>query len=704
METKNAIFLLVLGVAVGIMARSVMRLLQYLSFAQPDMRWDRIPERIRQTIVVGIAQKKILRDKAAGPIHAGIFWGFMILLSAAAEAVLEGIHPALNLNFLGPIYSLFTILTDAFCLLIILGTAMSLWRRYVSKIKRLQVEAEKVEAAMILLTIFSIVTFLLLQNAARVYLHADYSWAVRPVSSVVASVLHFNHTAYEIFWWLHILLILAFTNYLPYSKHLHVLTSIPNVFFSRITYPNVLEKIDFEAEGVEKFGVNDIEDLSWKSILDGYTCTHCGRCTSVCPANQTGKVLDPREVIIQINHRTMDKGPLMAKLKDFGDNSSRPDRKEAVAAILKGKKPEEMDGLQRQIFNDLLSPEEQEVWSKKLIGDYVNPDALWACTTCGACMQECPVNIEHVPAIVGMRRSMVMMEAAFNEEAALLPDIFGNIENNAVPWGGMAADDRALWAEGTSIKTVAEDSDMEVLFWVGCAGSYDERAKNITRSFAELMQLANVNFRILGTEERCTGDPARRAGNEYLADMMTKMNVETLNMYNVRHIVTTCPHCLNTLKNDYPQFGGNYEVLHHSQYIKQLIEGGRLQLDSNKGVSKEAVAYHDSCYLGRYNQEFEAPRATLDAVPGLEILEVRRSGDKGFCCGAGGARMFMEEMVGERVNINRTNELLATGASTIAVNCPFCTTMITDGVKAAEKIESVSVKDISEIVLEAVKK
>jgi len=709
METKNYIFVLILGIAVALFSRSMMRLISYLSFAQFEVRWDNIVERLKNTFWVGFAQKKILRDKTAGPIHAGIFWGFVILLSAAAEAVLEGIHPALHLNWLGPVYSVFSLLVDVFCTLIIVGVILSLWRRYVTKVQRLQVESEKVEAGMILLAIFTIVTALLFQNASRITLHTDYSYAIRPVATIISIVLssifsaNTLHIVYEACWWIHILVIFAFTNYLPYSKHLHVFTSIPNVFFSPIPYPNVLQKIDFEEEGIEKFGVSDIEDLSWKSLFDGYTCTHCGRCTSVCPANQTGKVLDPREIIIQINHRTMDKGPLQVKLKDVADNSSRQDRKLAVQSILNGKKLDEMDELQREIFTATLTEVEQQTWQKKLIGDYINPDALWACTTCGACMQECPVNIEHVPAIVGMRRSMVMMESSFNDEAALLPDIYGNIENNAVPWGGMSASDRALWSEGMNIKTVADDNNMEVLFWVGCAGSYDERAKSITRSFAELMQLANVNFRILGTEERCTGDPARRSGNEYLADMMTKMNVETLNGYGVTQIVTTCPHCFNTLINDYPQFGGKYNVMHHSQYIRELIHNGRLVIDSTS-LTNEAITYHDSCYLGRYNQEFEAPRAVLNSVPGLQILEVQRTGDKGFCCGAGGARMFMEEVVGERVNINRTKELVDTGASTIAVNCPFCTTMIVDGVKALEKTDSVQVKDISEVVLASVVK
>ena len=674
MELKNIAFLIILAAAFGIFTRSAMRLIAWLNVGKADNRFDRLGERIKTTLIVGFGQSKILRDKVAGPIHAGIFWGFIVLLFSAIEMILEGFNERWSLNFLGPVYSVITILTDIFCLLIIVGTMMSLWRRYITKVKRLQVEHEKVEAGMILLTIFTIVSGLFIQNALRGQLPSgDFSWAVRPVSAPFGAVLagafgSGSHLVFEIAWWTHALLILAFMNYLPYSKHLHVLTSIPNVFLGPLAPSNAMQPINFEEEGVEKFGVVDIEDLSWKSLLDGYTCTHCGRCTSVCPANQTGKVLDPRGIIIAIHDRTMDKAPLILKKQN----------------------------------NEELTTEEQAVWDKKLIGDYVNPDALWACTTCGACMQECPVNIEHVPAIVGMRRSMVMMESMFNDESALLPDIYGNMETNSVPWGGFGQADRANWAEGMNIKTAAEDASMEVLFWVGCAGSYDERAKKTTKAFAELMQIAGVDFRILGTEENCTGDVARRTGNEYLADMLTKTNVETFQRYNVTKIVATCPHCFNSLKNEYPQYGFSAEILHHTQFIQELIASGRLKIDRST-ASTEAITYHDSCYLGRYNNEFEAPRAAIENVPGLTILEPARSGDRGLCCGAGGGRMFMEEHVGDRVNITRTNELLATGAETIAVNCPFCATMITDGVKAAERTETVVVRDVAEILLDHVR-
>lgn len=700
MTPKNLIFWLVFIAAASVFGRSVWKLRQYLRFAQPDNRFDNLGRRVRQMLTVGLLQTKILRDPKAGLIHVSIFWGFLVLLAAAAEAVLEGLHPALNLNWLGPIYSLSTIATDVFCALIIVATIAALWRRYITRVKRLQVADDRIEAAVILLTIFAIVTSLLLLNVARIRLGIDYSWAVRPIAAALAPILPLGDIAFETFWWVHIILILAFTNYLPYSKHLHVLTSLPNVFFSHLDFPRSLPTIDFTVDNIEKFGARDIEDFSWKTLLDGYTCTHCGRCTSVCPANQTGKVLDPRQIIIAIHQRTMDKGPLLLKLRDWADNASRADRQHAARSILRGKRIEEMNELERQVFEMVLTEEERAVWNRRLIGDYISPDALWACTTCGACMQECPVNIEHVPAIVAMRQSLVMMEASFNEESSLLPTVYANLETNAVPWGGMAQSDRAAWAEDLGIKSAAEDSTMDVLFWVGCAGSYDERAKRIARAFAELMQHAGVEFRILGVEECCTGDPARRTGNEYLADMLTRQNIETLRRYGVQTIVTICPHCYNTFKNDYPRFGGTYQVIHHTQFLRMLIEQGRIRVDRTK-MSAATVAYHDSCYLGRYNDEYDAPRAILENIPGLQIIEVERSRDRGFCCGAGGGRMFMEEHIGEKVNHNRTRELLQTGATTIAANCPFCMTMLTDGVKAADRADQIRVCDISELLRDA---
>jgi Fe-S oxidoreductase len=349
---------------------------------------------------------------------------------------------------------------------------------------------------------------------------------------------------------------------------------------------------------------------------------------------------------------------------------------------------------QKQFPEQKLTDAEQAILDKKFIGDYNSIEALWQCTTCGACMQECPVTIEHVPAIIGMRRSLVMMESNF---PPLLQSTFSNLENNATPWA-FSASERADWAEGLNIATAANKQDFDVLFWVGCAGSFDDRAKKVSIAFAKLLQIAGVDFAILGTEEQCTGDTARRAGNEYLADMLVKANVETLNAYNVKKIVTFCPHCFNTLKNEYPDFGGNYEVVHHTQFLKDLIAQGKLKLQPIADDMNDVV-YHDSCYLGRYNQEYDAPRNIIESLPGMKLKEVPRSHDKGLCCGAGGSQMFLEETEGKRVNIERTEELLATDPNTIAVNCPFCMTMITDGVKAKDKVDEVAVMDIAEILL-----
>ena len=664
---KNIIFIVIFLAALAFFIKNVSKLISYLKLAKPDDRLDNIPARIKQTLLIAFAQTKILRDKEAGPIHAGIFWGFLILLFSAANSVFSGFGIQHLFSYLGPIFSIITILTDLFCLAIFIAVIWALYRRYILKVKRLQVEAEKVEAAFILVMIIVIVTALTFENASLIALNGDADWAVRPVAKLLSFIIPISAASviHEIGFWIHILFILTFMNYLPFSKHLHVLTSVPNVFLSHIGPVNTLDKINFEDETIEKYGVSDVEEFKWKTLLDGYTCTHCGRCTSVCPANLTGKVLDPREMIIKVRERTMEKMPILLKHKE---------------------NPE-----------IVLSEGEQQILDKQFIGDYESVEALWQCTTCGACMQECPVNIEHVPAIIEMRRSLVMMESNFPE---LLQNTFGNIETNATPWA-FSPSERADWAEGADIKIAAESQEFDILFWVGCAGSFDDRAKKVSLAFSKLMQKAGVNFAILGTEEQCNGDVSRRTGNEYLADMMIKANIETLSQYKFNKIVATCPHCFNTFKNDYPVFGAKYEVIHHTQYILQLIKENKLSMKDNS-PELDSLAYHDSCYMGRYNNVYDEPRQTLLKVPGLEIKEANRNKDKGLCCGAGGGQMFMEETKGKRVNIERTEELLATGAKTIAVNCPFCMTMISDGVKAKDA-EHVIVKDVSEIILDALK-
>lgn len=666
MELKNIIFILVFIITFAFFGYSVNNLIKYLKVAKKkDDRFDDIPTRLKRVWNIAFAQTKLLREPLAGLLHLLIFWGFVLFIFAVLESIIQGFYSSFSLSFLGAFYSVITLVQDVFGLLVIGSVLLSLYRRYIQKVPRLQVDKHGMkDAAFILILIMFIVISMYGQNASGFANNGMmyHPHELRPISSFLAGIFFNGPTGstlllYEVFWWMHVLMIFGFLNYLPYSKHLHILTSIPNVFFANLDpVRNTLKKIDLEDENAETFGVADIEQFSWKQILDGYSCTECGRCTWNCPANIVGKSLSPRELIVDIRKRTFDKAPLIVEGKTEG-----------------------------------------ELYEKTLIHNYISDKVLWQCTTCLACVQECPVMIEHVDSIVDMRRNLVLTESEFPTQ---LNSVFKSLETNYTPWVFNAAD-RAAWAEGMNIKTMAEDKDGEILFWVGCAGSFDERYKKVTKAFAAIMQKAGVDFRILGTEEKCNGDTARRLGNEYLSQMMMRENIETMNNYGVKKVVTACPHCFHSLKNEFPQFGGNYEVTHHTVFIEELIAKGKIQIKEE--TENHKVTYHDSCYLGRYNNIYDAPRNSLSKVAGLDIVEMKRNKSKGFCCGAGGGRMFLEDDEGGRINEERTREALETKADTIASACPFCMTMMTDGVKHFEKTDEVAVKDIAEIILENIK-
>ncbi len=696
MTTGNVVFAAVLLAAAGFFAFNAQRLARYLQFGQgaESSRISEMPTRIKNLLWIGFAQSKILRDPLAGPLHAGVFWGFLVLTIGTIEILLQGVFNGFSYDaFLpAPVFAVYTLSQELFALLVLSTVSALIWRRVVTKPKRLQGPGtHQAEAVIILGVIAALMITLLLMFGFASARQRGMEPGLHPIGGMLGHAFSglsadAQFTGFAVNWWLHALLILGFLNFLPYSKHLHVLTSLINTFFSNTSGPGTkgaMKPMDLEAEGVEIFGAKDIEQLSWKNLLDGYSCTECGRCTAACPANLTGKLLSPRKIVVDTRARLLEKAPLLVA------------REEAAAAgpHAGGGDHDAHGGTAVAEAPDAAI---EALLGKSLLDHYITEEELWACTSCRACVQECPVSIDQLEIINEMRRNLVLTESRFPEE--LLP-AFEGMEQKGNPWS-FAPGDRAGWAEGLEIPTMAElaasNDTPDILFWVGCMGSFDERAKKVTVAFARILKAADVKFAILGQEEACHGDPARRMGNEYLYQVLAKAAVETLNGYKVTTIVTHCPHCFHQIGSEFPQWGGTYEVIHHSEYLERLLKEGRVPMDEADN-ERLVVAYHDSCYLGRYNDVYDAPRETLRrALPILDLVEPARTKDRGLCCGAGGGRMWMEEKEGKRINVERTEELLATGASTIAVACPFCMTMIADGVTA--KGASADVLDLAEIV------
>ncbi len=700
---SQIIFILIVLIAFGAFGYTTVKIMKILTAAKGIDRFDKIAERVQITLLVAFGQSKILRKPIAGLLHAIVWWGFLVITIGTLEMIIDGIFGLeRSLGFLGPIYSLITASGELFAVLIIVACFIFLVRRYIIKPKRFTAPEMKPssrwDATAILIMIFFLMVSLLGMNAGYIHMHhASIHFAgLYPVGAVIADWIavdsgnslnlnppEFYEMVMDISWWVHIVLVLLFLNILPYSKHFHVIMAVPNVFFSRLepkaklgNMESITKEVKLmmdpnadpyaapppeEAGAVpEKFGIKDVDNVTWKHILDSYTCTECGRCTEVCPANNTGKMLSPRKLFIDLRKRTTEAGP------DF--------------------------------IGGLLAEQNGGQSAGSLVPELISEEELWACTTCMACIQECPVDIDHVPFIVDMRRNLVLEESKVPGDLA---SMFGNIENNGAPWA-FSPEDRMNWAEEMEVPVmadmVAQGKEPEVLFWVGCSGSFDDRSQKITRAFCKILNECGIDYAVLGKEESCTGDPAKRAGNELTYQMQAFQNIELLNMYNVKKIVTACPHCYNILENEYSELGGNYEVMHHATFLKQLQDEGKLQASTNDELKGKKVVYHDSCYLGRGNDIYEAPRDLISSLE-VEVTEMKRNRSKGMCCGAGGAQMFKEEEAGNaRVNMERTDQALETGAEVIGTACPFCMTMMTDGVKANDKQGAVKVYDIAEIL------
>jgi Fe-S oxidoreductase/nitrate reductase gamma subunit len=684
---KTLLFAISLLITIGVFSYTAYRISRFFRLTKPYpvKNW---PRRFAVMMKVAFGQTKIFRRPVAGLMHALVWWGFIVILFGSIEMIIDGLAGTERvLSFLGPVYDLLILLGDVFALIIVLLILAFLTRRLFMNISRFAGREMKhkshMDANMALSLIGLLMLSLLGMNTFYILDHVAAGKAIEgiyPVSQRLAGLFTFMdpvqvHLWHEINWWAHILLIFLFANILPYSKHFHVFMSVPNVLLSRLEPPGYLPNMPditrevkmmmnpdtaFAAapaggeEPVSRFGVLDAEDVTWKNYLDSLACTECGRCTAVCPANITGKLLSPRKIMMDLRARMKEKGPGLLKDKNFSDGRS-------------------------------------------LIRDYISEEELWACTTCNACAQECPININQPGLIVDMRRYLVMEESAAPGE---LNGIFSNIENNGAPWQ-FSPEDRMLWAQGLDVPLMAEKhaagAAPEYLLWIGSAGAFDDRYKKVSKELVKVLRHAGIDYAVLGTEETDSGDVARRAGNEMLFQMQALTLIEIFNLYGVKKILTACPHEYNTFKNEYPDLGGHYEVIHHSQLLRDLIDQGKIKLSDGSFAGKR-ITFHDPCYLGRANGEYKAPRKVLAALKG-NLVEMKRNRSFALCCGAGGGQMFKEAEKGDKeVFIERIEDAIECNADIVATACPFCMVMMTDGIKYKNREEEMKNFDIAEMI------
>ena len=650
----NLSFTILVVLSLLVFTASCVRRFSLLRLGGPENRLNALVTRLFHLLTFGFLQRRVASEPF-GLNHVAIFWSFLLLALANAEFLVAGMFPDVSFALLGPLpHGVLAFVFDLVSLLTIVAIAIAVARRLF--FPPAYIEARSRDAFFILTLILLLMIAFFLTHGAEIALgHKEIVAQYMPLSSAIAFMLTgsgMGALALEQLalasWWAHAIVLLVFLNYLPYSKHMHILTALPNCFLRSLRKVNTVPRETFD-QG-HSFGAGQVDRMSWKDLFDSYSCTECGRCTRECPANHTGKPLNPREIIHDIKDNLLHNGPLLKKGQTI---------------------------------------------AQQLIGEHATPgtiaeEALWDCTTCGACVDVCPVFIEQMPKIITMRRHLVEMDAKMPDE---LITFFENMEQRSNPWG-LAPSERTKWSAHIDVKPFSAET--EYLFFVGCAGALDSRSRQVTLAVAAILDNAGVSWGILGKDEMCCGDSLRRLGNEYLFDRQVRQNIELFKQRGITKIITTCPHCFSTLKNDYQQFGVQLEVVHHSEFIRQLLASGKLKLAPQAHARK--IVFHDSCYLGRHNDIYQAPREVLAAANGVAPLEMARHHNKSFCCGAGGGRMWMEESTGTRINVDRVQEAMKQSPDAICVTCPYCMTMFEDGLKDQDAEDQVRVEDIAEIV------
>ncbi|MFN7252060.1 MAG: heterodisulfide reductase-related iron-sulfur binding cluster [Anaerobacillus sp.] len=677
-----ALFLVVTGYAAYLFITLVRTRYQFIKLGKKAEWTNTTKERIEAVVVNVFGQKKLMKDKKSGIIHVMLFYGFLLVQLGAIDLIWKGLAIGSHLP-LGPLYPIFTVFQEIVVLMIIIAVVWAFHRRYVEKLVRLK---RNFKSGLVLIFIGGLmISKLLAKGMEIIWLDKTITWA-EPVAATIATISgglgsSVAGVLFFIFWWSHLLFLLTFLVYIPQSKHAHLIAGPANVYLGRTHKVGQLASINFEDEDQEVFGVNKIEDFNQKQLLDLYACVECGRCTSVCPAAGTGKLLSPMDLIVKLRDHLTEKGAVVTSRKPW------------LPAFAFSKTKANQLAMQ-----GIGSQEAAAGYDVSMIGDVITEEEIWACTTCRNCEDQCPVANEHVDKIIDLRRYLVLTEGKLDADAQRA---ITNIERQGNPWG-INRKERENWKdlrEDIHVPTVKEmekaSEEIEYLFFVGSMGSFDNRSQKVAQSFARVMNEAGVKFAVLGNKEKNSGDTPRRIGNEFLFQELVTSNIELFQKHNVKKIVTIDPHAYNTFKNEYPEFGLEAEVYHHTELLAAWIKEGKI---TPKYEVKETVTFHDSCYLGRYNEVYEAPRNVLRAIPGVTLVEMERNRENGMCCGAGGGLMWMEEHVGTRVNVARTEQALEVNPTVISSGCPYCLTMLSDGTKAKEVDETIQTLDIVEIL------